>query len=111
VFGLLQPRGGAGPLITAAAGLLAQMIRTQERLDHPLADDLGRLRPPSARMLVGVSETMRQIRAAQLVLPAIERVARLRGHTVPAPPIVPPAPDAAVADDGGGSVVALRRVA
>jgi cation diffusion facilitator CzcD-associated flavoprotein CzcO len=110
VFGLLQPRGGAGPLITAAAGLLAQMIRTQEHLDHPLADDLGRLRPPSARMLVGVSETMRQIRAARLVLPAIERVARLRGHAVAAPPIVRPAPEP-VATDDDGRVVALRRVA
>jgi Flavin-binding monooxygenase-like len=111
VFGLLQPRGGAGPLITAAAGLLARMIRTQERLDHPVADDLGRLRPPSARMLVGVSETMRQIRAARLVLPTIERMARLRGRTVDAPPIVPPAPEPTAADDDDGRVVALRRVA
>jgi hypothetical protein len=39
LFGLLQPRGGAGPLISRGARPLARMIRVQERLDHPLADD------------------------------------------------------------------------
>jgi cation diffusion facilitator CzcD-associated flavoprotein CzcO len=68
LFGLLQPRGGAGPLISRGARALARMIRVQERLDHPLADDLARFRKPSSRMLVGVSETMRDIRAGSVLL-------------------------------------------
>jgi cation diffusion facilitator CzcD-associated flavoprotein CzcO len=68
LFGLLQPRGGAGPLISRGARALARMIRVQERLDRPLADDLARFRKPSSRMLVGVSETMRDIRAGGLLL-------------------------------------------
>jgi hypothetical protein len=92
VFGLLQPRGGAGPLITAGAEVLAEMVRIQERLDHPLADDLGRVRKPSSRMLVGVSETMREIRAGRRVLRLIARAAELRGRTLDQPPPVPPAP-------------------
>jgi Flavin-binding monooxygenase-like len=110
VFGLLQPRGGAGPLITAGAEILARMIRVQELLDHPLADDLARLRPPSARMLVGVSETMRQIRLGRIALTGVERVARLRGRTLdaplPVPPVAPKAQPAATAE-----VVRLERVA
>jgi cation diffusion facilitator CzcD-associated flavoprotein CzcO len=82
IFGLLQPRGGAGPLITAGAAVAADIIRLQERLNHPVADDLGRLRPASAKMLAGVSETMREIRMARQVLRGIEYVARLRGQTV-----------------------------
>jgi hypothetical protein len=91
VFGLLQPRGGAGPLISAGAEALTRMIRTQEHLDHPLADDLARLRRPSSRMLVGVGETMRQIKAAGAVLKLISLRARLTGRALPEPPAVPPA--------------------
>lgn len=87
VFGLLQPRGGAGPLITAGAELLARMVRVQERLDHPLADDLARVDPPSARMLVGVSETMRKIAAGRRALPVLLRVNELAGRTVEAEPV------------------------
>jgi hypothetical protein len=86
------------------------MIRLQERLDHPLADDLARVRPPSARMLVGVSETMRQIRLGGIALAGIERVARLRGRTLDSPPAVPPVAPAA-APAGKAEVVALERVA
>jgi cation diffusion facilitator CzcD-associated flavoprotein CzcO len=106
VFGLLQPRGGAGPLITAGAEVLARMIHVQERLDHPLADDLARLRPPSSRMLVGVSETMRQIRLGRIALAGIERVAGLRGRALDAPLPVPP-----VAPEATAEVVRLERVA
>jgi cation diffusion facilitator CzcD-associated flavoprotein CzcO len=90
VFGLLQPRGGAGPLITAGAQLLAEMTRVQERLDHPLADDLARFDSPSTNMLVGVSETMRRIAAARRFgLPAIRRLNQLRGRTLAEPPPLP----------------------
>jgi Flavin-binding monooxygenase-like len=81
-YGVMQPRGGAGPLITASARLLAEMVQAQERLDHPLADDLARLEAPSARMLVGVSETMRRIAVGRRVLRGILVANRLAGHTV-----------------------------
>ena len=91
VFGVLQPRGGAGPLISAGARLLAKMVRLQERLDHPLADDVARLEPPSTKMLVGVSETMRRIAAADRIgLPLIERANRIRRRTLARPPAIPP---------------------
>jgi cation diffusion facilitator CzcD-associated flavoprotein CzcO len=81
-YGVMQPRGGAGPLITASARLLAEMVRAQERLDHPLADDLARLEAPSARMLVGVSETMRRIAVGRRALKGVLVANRLAGHTV-----------------------------
>ncbi len=58
------------------------MVRAQERLDHPLADDFARLQRPSARMLVGVSETMRRIALGRRVLDAIVLANRLAGRTV-----------------------------
>jgi cation diffusion facilitator CzcD-associated flavoprotein CzcO len=81
-YGVMQPRGGAGPLITASARLLAEMVQAQERLDHPLADDLARLQAPSARMLVGVSETMRRIAVGRRALRGVLVANRLAGHTV-----------------------------
>jgi cation diffusion facilitator CzcD-associated flavoprotein CzcO len=83
VFGLLQPRGGAGPLITAGGEILARMVRVQQLLDHPLSDDLARLRRPSARMLVGVSEMLREIRRGHLALKLIERRARRSARRPP----------------------------
>jgi hypothetical protein len=90
VFGLLQPRGGAGPLITRGAAALAQMILAQEQVDFPLASLLARLRRPSSRMLVGVSETMRDIRAGRLLLSALPHWARLRGRALAEPLEIPP---------------------
>ena len=81
-YGVMQPRGGAGPLITASARLLAEMVQAQERLDHPLADDLARLEAPSARMLVGVSETMRRIAVGRRALRGVLVANRLAGRTV-----------------------------
>ncbi len=68
VFGVLQPRGGAGPLISRGSELLARMARIQAGVDHPIAVDLARLRPAEARHLVGVSETMREIAVANRIL-------------------------------------------
>jgi cation diffusion facilitator CzcD-associated flavoprotein CzcO len=80
VFGLAQPRGGAGPLITAGAELLAELIQVQEHLDHPLADDLAKLQAPDARMLFGVHEMFRQISRGRLALRTIARLAKSRGR-------------------------------
>jgi hypothetical protein len=99
IFGLQQPRGGAGPLITAGAEMLARLTEAQAHLDHPLGDDFGRLRPPNARMLTGVSETMREIRRARVALRVIEGLARLRGRALDEPPPVPPPPANTETDD------------
>jgi Flavin-binding monooxygenase-like len=84
VFGVLQPRGGAGPLITAGSRLLAEMVQVQARLDHPLSDDLARVDRPDARMLVGVSETLRRITLGRRTLKGILLANRLAGRTVEA---------------------------
>ncbi|WP_376795712.1 flavin-containing monooxygenase [Thermogemmatispora sp.] len=61
IFGLLQPRGGAGPLISRGARLLVDLVQCQERLETPIVEQIARWEPPSARYLVGVQETMRSI--------------------------------------------------
>jgi hypothetical protein len=68
VFGVLQPRGGAGPLISRGSELLARLARIQSRADHPIAVDLARIRRADARHLVGVSEMMREIAVANRIL-------------------------------------------
>ncbi|HEY8754860.1 MAG TPA: NAD(P)-binding domain-containing protein [Candidatus Dormibacteraeota bacterium] len=68
VFGVLQPRGGAGPLISRGSELLARLARIQSSADHPIAIDLARVRRAAARHLVGVSETMREIAGANRIL-------------------------------------------
>ena len=91
LFGLAQPRGGAGPLITAGAGLLAELVRLQAHLDHPVADDFAKLRKPEARMLFGVHELFRQIRRARFATRMIERRAKRKGAWIeggaPAPAV------------------------
>jgi hypothetical protein len=68
LFGLLQPRGGAGPLISAGAELVTDLIAAQSRLDHPVGDELRRFNAPSSRLLVGVHETMVRIKIARFLL-------------------------------------------
>jgi Flavin-binding monooxygenase-like len=80
VWGLGQPRGGAGPLITAGARLLAKVVLTQREIDRPLANVLAKLRKPEARELFGVSEMMRQIKAGQRVMDVIRWSARRRNR-------------------------------
>jgi hypothetical protein len=89
LFGLAQPRGGAGPLITAGAELLAELTRLQEHLDHPLADDFAKLRKPDARMLYGVSELFRHIKRGRFGAKVIARRAKRRGRWVEEPVGVP----------------------
>lgn len=73
IFGLGQPRGGAGPLISEGSKVLAEMILIQEGMDHPIAQDLARVSRPTARMLYGVSESMRQIRWGRIYLRRLSR--------------------------------------
>jgi cation diffusion facilitator CzcD-associated flavoprotein CzcO len=77
LFGVAQPRGGAGPVVSRAAKLLATMIETQARLDHPLADDMARLRAPEARDEWGGFEIRRRLALAERV---VRTVGRVRGR-------------------------------
>jgi cation diffusion facilitator CzcD-associated flavoprotein CzcO len=93
VFGLSQPRGGAGPLISRGSEVLAKLVRLQEHLPFPVADAVGRFRKPDSRMLVGVSEVMRDIKGGHVMVPLIERHARRTGRWIEQPEPVPPVPE------------------
>jgi hypothetical protein len=92
LFGLAQPRGGAGPLITAGSELLAELVRLQEHLARPLADDFAKLRKPDARMLFGVQELFRHIRRGHFAARVIERRAKRKGRWIEEPAAVPHPP-------------------
>ena len=92
LFGVLQPRGGAGPIITEGAKTIARIVQTQEELDHPIVEDLARLQAPDSRMLVSPMATIRQTRQARKALRAVLAYNRARGRTVGLPPEVPPPP-------------------
>ncbi len=94
LFGLLQPRGGAGPLISAAAELVADAVEAQAERARPIADELAALSPPSARMLAGVHETLRDIRRARRALGRPAASICLRAHGVGGAPNDRPAPAA-----------------
>ena len=93
IFGLLQPRGGAGPLISAGSKLLAETIKLQEKIPHPVASAMAKKVEPSAQLLVGVAETMRNIKRGHLGLKVIERYYRKQGQLLTEPYPVPPAPE------------------
>ncbi len=97
VFGVLQPRGGAGPLISRGAELLARLARIQSTVDHPIAIDLARVRRADARHLVGVSETMREIAVAHRILDVYSWRQRRRSSRHAAPGRAVAAPAAGVA--------------
>ncbi|MDQ1682900.1 MAG: hypothetical protein QOC60_88 [Frankiaceae bacterium] len=66
VFGVLQPRGGAGPIISRLADLLASIVTAQAaRPDVPIARLVGRREVPDAKHLVGVSEALRRAESWQ----------------------------------------------
>ena len=69
VFGLGQPRYGAGPLITAGAETLCTMIETQAQLELPLGQILERLgRTSLDTLLLDPHEMLRKARRAKRVL-------------------------------------------
>ncbi len=78
VFGLGQPRYGAGPLITAGANLLCTMIHTQTQLQNPVGKVLQRLgRKPPTTWLRDPMQVLRGVKRGQRMarrLPLIERM-------------------------------------
>ena len=75
VFGLGQPRYGAGPLITAGADVLCTMVATQRELAHPLGDVMRRMgaRPPRT-YLADPFQVMRSMKMAKRILPRLPAV-------------------------------------
>jgi cation diffusion facilitator CzcD-associated flavoprotein CzcO len=78
VFGLGQPRYGAGPLISQGADLLCVMVQTQSRLKSPLGSVLQRIGVQSPRSYLQDPFTlMRQMRVGKRVLPRLPSIERL----------------------------------
>jgi hypothetical protein len=77
-FGMGQARYGIGPLVTAGADLLCDMIETQKRLRHPLGAVLERIggKPPDT-WIADPMAILRKIRIGKLVVPKLPRVERL----------------------------------
>jgi cation diffusion facilitator CzcD-associated flavoprotein CzcO len=83
IWGLGQPRGGAGPLVTAGSRLMAKFVLLQREWDRPLSNVIARFRRPEARELFGMSELMRLIKLGELGVPFLRLEARLmsrNGH-------------------------------
>jgi cation diffusion facilitator CzcD-associated flavoprotein CzcO len=77
VFGLGQPRYGAGPLISAGADLLCTMVETQRELDGPLGAILARVGQGVPRTyLVDPHRALRQVRVGKRLVPQLPRVER-----------------------------------
>ncbi|WP_437970069.1 NAD(P)-binding domain-containing protein [Sorangium sp. So ce260] len=75
VFGLGQPRYGAGPLVTAGADLLCTMVATQQQLKHPLGALLARMnhKPPHT-LLQDPFQVLRSVRMSKRLLPRLPRL-------------------------------------
>lgn len=72
VFGLGQPRYGAGPLISAGADLLHTMVETQKSLSSPLGAVLQRLGVKAPRSdLQDPFAILRQVRFGKRLLPRL----------------------------------------
>jgi hypothetical protein len=75
LFGLGQPRYGAGPLISAGASLLCTLVKTQERLRSPaglLLHELGLQAPTS--WLQDPARVLRDCRRGQWLVPQLPRL-------------------------------------
>ncbi|MEJ2888525.1 flavin-containing monooxygenase [Actinomycetospora aeridis] len=84
VFGLMQLRGGAGPMLSRSAELLADLVELQAGAPRPVARDLARLRPADARFYVSVPAMTRQVALERAAVGALRRVQRVRGTQAPA---------------------------
>lgn len=73
VFGLIQLRGGAGPMLALSAELLADMVQAQARAARPISLDLGREREPDARFYASVPEMTRQVERERALLARLRR--------------------------------------
>jgi hypothetical protein len=75
-FGLGQPRYGAGPLVSAAAEMVATMVRTKPKLAVPIGAVLERLgQKPPRTWLADPFKLLRQLRMGQRVVPRLPWIA------------------------------------
>ena len=75
VFGVGQPRYGAGPLISAGADMLCSMVATQKQLAHPLGAVMERLgaRPPRTH-IQDPFQILRTVRIGKKILPRLPAI-------------------------------------
>ena len=77
VFGMAQPRYGAGPLITAGAEFLAAAVKAQAETPVPLGDVLARIGGgPPKTLLVDPFEAIRRAKRGQRLAPWLPWLAR-----------------------------------
>lgn len=81
VFGLGQPRYGAGPLITAGAEMLGLIVETQKKLKHPIGDVLKHVtKKPHRELLQDPFDMLRQLRTGKMLLPRLPTLEPLLMH-------------------------------
>jgi cation diffusion facilitator CzcD-associated flavoprotein CzcO len=75
LFGLGQPRYGAGPLISAAAEMVCRMIEAQGSLQHPVGAILQRLgNKPLRSWLIDPHAALRRARFGSRLMPLLPRL-------------------------------------
>lgn len=85
LFGLMQLRGGAGPMLSRSAQLLADLVDWQAHTDHPIGPVLARFRKADSRFFVSVPQMTRQTAVERRIVAAYVAIARRRGRWVPVP--------------------------
>ena len=87
VFGLGQPRYGAGPLVSAGSDLLCDLIQRQDALQHPVGRVLMSMGAGAHKTwLMDPMAVLRDIRRARRVAPLLPRLER---RLLPKPPAAP----------------------
>lgn len=78
VFGIGQPRYGAGPLISAGAETLCRLIEAQRQIPYPIGQVLERMGArPLTSFLLDPHEVLRKSRQGQRMIPRIPEIAPL----------------------------------
>jgi hypothetical protein len=88
LFGLIQLRGGAGPLLSRSAELLADMVDAQSHRDRPVADEVAVVRPADSRFFVSVGEMIRQVYLERRLMAGYRAAQRVRRRWTPAEPLL-----------------------
>lgn len=85
VFGLMQLRGGAGPMLSRTAQLLADLVDWQAHTDHPIGPDLARTRKADSQFFFSVPQMTRRTAIERRLVAGHALVARRRGRWTPVP--------------------------
>jgi hypothetical protein len=92
IFGLCEPRGGAGLLASKGGRLVGEFVAAQAKLDRPIVDYFERIgQKAEARELWGIGELEREILLGKWFVRGVSRLfGRDRPARYPAPPLAPP---------------------